>query len=244
MPESMGSAKASPPQANGGSGRVAALVDRLVAWMARHWLAIFNAIVAVFITLPFLAPVLMHLGLTRAGTLIYTIYSPTCHQLPERSFFLFGPSGAYSTAELETMRALPAGLSIFQREMLRYIGNPEIGYKVAFCERDVAIYGAILLAGLLFGAVRARYQRDGKRIPKLPLKAYALMSLPMVIDGATQLFGLRESTWWLRLLTGGLFGAATVWLAYPYVQEAMEDVVRTSPTRAHPQTGQSSTSEV
>jgi len=161
-----------------------------------------------------------------------------------QSFFLFGPSGVYSTIELEAKGAVPAGLNIVQREMLRYVGNPEIGFKVAFCERDVAIYGTILLAGLLFGAVRAAYQRRGKRLPKLPLWAYGLMALPMVIDGTTQLFGLRESAWWLRLLTGALFGAATVWLAYPYVQEAMEDVIRTTPTRAHPQTGQSSPSEV
>lgn len=93
---------------------IAASVDRLVAWLARHWLAVFNAVVAVFIGVPFLAPVFMHAGATGAGRLIYALYSPTCHQLPERSFFLFGPSGVYSANELETLGLLPAGINTYE----------------------------------------------------------------------------------------------------------------------------------
>src|SRR5512137_2632020 len=125
--------------------RISAAVDRLAARLARHWLALFNTIVAVFVLLPFLAPVLMHMGLDRPASAIYLVYQPTCHQLPERSFFLFGPQGAYSVAELEAEHALPEGTTLGQRAMMRYVGNPEIGYKVAICERDVAIYGSILL---------------------------------------------------------------------------------------------------
>ena len=32
-----------------------------------------------------------------------------------------------------------------------------------------------------------------------------------------------ETTPFMRALTGVLFGLATVWLAYPYVQEAMDE---------------------
>jgi len=172
---------------------------------------------------------LMHVGATGPGRLIYLVYSLTCHQLPERSFFLFGPQGVYTVVELEARGALPAGLNIFQRELLRFIGTPEVGYKVAICERDVAIYGTILLAGLLFALVRRWWGRNGRPSPKLPLWAYALLLIPLFVDGATQLIGLRESTWLLRLLTGGLFGLATVALAYPYVQEAMDDVEHQGP---------------
>ena len=35
--------------------------------------------------------------------------------------------------------------------MYGFVGSPELGYKVAFCERDVAIYLAVLLAGLAYG---------------------------------------------------------------------------------------------
>lgn len=222
-------------------GQISAAIDRLVRWIARHWLALFNTAVGIFLALPFLAPVLMHVGATGPGRLIYLLYSPTCHQLPERSFFFFGPRAVYSAGDLEQMGVLPAGLTIFQREALRFVGNASIGYKVAFCERDAAIYASILLAGLAFGVIRRRAGRGGKRLQKMSLWVYALLLLPMALDGGTQLVGLRESTWWLRLLTGLLFGVATVWLAYPYVHEAMEDVLRTMPP---PKTGQTSALKV
>jgi uncharacterized membrane protein len=117
---------------------------------------------------------------------------------------------------------------------------------VAVCERDVAIYGSILLAGLAFGAVRSRLTRRGGKLRKMPIWLYVVLLLPMAVDGVTQLVGLRESTWELRLITGTLFGAATIWLAYPYVQEAMDDVLRTArlPKNTMPQTGQEPGSKV
>ena len=205
--------------------RVASAVDRLVGWLTRHWLALFNVVVAAFVGLPFAAPLLMHLGLEGPAHVIYLVYRPTCHQLPERSFFLFGAQGVYSAAELETAGAIPAGLNLFQREMLRWIGNEALGYKIAICERDIAIYGSILLGGLIFGLWRTRAAAN-RQCPKLPIKGYLLLLVPMLIDGATQLVGLRESTWTLRIITGMLFGVATVWLAYPYVEEAMSDAAR------------------
>jgi uncharacterized membrane protein len=187
----------------------------------------------------------MEAGATGPARLIYAIYAPTCHQLPERSFFLFGPRPVYSATDLETLGALPAGTNIFERQALRFIGTPDTGYKVAICERDVAIYGSVLLSGLLFAALRPSIlRRAGRKLPKMPVWLYGLSLAPMALDGLTQIFGLRESNWLLRLLTGGIFGAATVWLAYPYVQEAMADVVRTSTRQAPeissaaPQTGQ------
>lgn len=224
------------------SKRISTAVDRLVARVARHWLGLFNTIVAVFIGLPFLAPVLMHLGGTGgcaacswAGHLLYVLYSPTCHQLPERSYFLFGPQVVYSTHELETAGAVPPGISLLQRELLRYPGSEQLGYKVAVCERDVAIYGGILIGGLIFGLIRSMLKPRGRPIdtvhfpvPRLRLWTYALLLIPMAVDGVTQLFGFRESTWFLRTVTGLIFGLASVWLAYPYIQEAMDDIVRTA----------------
>ena len=211
----------------GAEAKVSGAINRLAVSMARHWLVLFNIAVAVFVGLPFLAPILMEAGLTRPARAIYLIYQPTCHQLPERSFFFFGPSITPSVASLEASHAIPAGLTILQRLALRFDGTPDTGYKVAICERDVAIYGAILLNGLLFGALRPTLRRRG-RMPKMPLWLFALFVLPAAVDGFTQLFGLRESTWYLRLITGFIFGSGLVWLAYPLVDDAMNDVVRTS----------------
>jgi uncharacterized membrane protein len=217
------------------ASRVAGTVDRAAAWLARHWLGVFNSIVGLFVLMPFLAPVLLDLGSSRkcdactaAGRLIYVVYSPFCHQLPERSYFLFGPQTTYSLNELESRGAVPAGLNILQRMLLRYRGAPELGYKVALCERDVAIFGSLLLGGLIFGLVRGVLRRRGRPVPRLPVWVYLAALVPIAVDGVTQLLGLRESDWILRSITGALFGLATVWLAYPYVEEAMADVLRTS----------------
>lgn len=82
------------------------------------------------------------------------------------------------------------------------------GWQMAYCERDTAIYATMALSGLAW----ARLER---RLPRLHWGLFLLLTLPMAIDGFTQLFGLRESTWQLRTLTGALFGLACVWFAFP-----------------------------
>lgn len=200
---------------------VARRVDGAVLWIARHWLALFNALVALYLLLPFLAPVLADAGLSRPASLIYSVYSATCHQLPERSYFLFGEQPFYSLSTLEK-GGLPEDQGLFQRRAFR--GNESAGYKVAVCQRDVAIYGSVVLAGLLFGILRRGVRGIG-------LKIYLLLLIPIALDGLSQLFGLRESNWWLRTVTGALFGGASVWLAYPYIEAAMRDVMRSEEMR-------------
>lgn len=196
------------------SRRAISVADQLVLFVARHWLALFNIAIFLYLAVPFLAPLLMHLGATGPARLVYAVYSPTCHQLPDRSYFLFGEQPVYSLQELESTGVLP-GTSILERR--RYLGDETLGWKVALCERDVAIYGALLVGGLIFGVLRGR-------VPKLPFKFYVLFMIPIAVDGLTQLFGLRTSNWWLRTLTGALFGLATAWFAYPFVEEAMNDI--------------------
>jgi len=188
--------------------------SRAFAWGGGHWLFIFNLLVALYLVLPVAAPILMESGHTAAGRFIYLIFRPQCHQLPERSFFIFGESMTYTLEDLEAASVLP-GMTLTERA--RFSGNERLGYKIAFCQRDLATWGAILLAGLLFGI-------SGRRWRRLPLWGYALFLIPMAVDGASQLLGLRESNWALRTISGALFGLASVWLAYPYVEMAMSDM--------------------
>lgn len=211
------------------SAAIDGVIDRLASWLARHWLATFNVIVAVFIGLPLLAPALMEAGATGPGRLLYKILAPTCHQLPDRSFFLFGPQVVYSAQQLEADGVYPAGSNPLARIALRWNGDAAHGYKIAICQRDTALYGSLLAGGLLFAALRGRLRRPGGTYIKMPIWLFGLLLIPMALDGGTQLFGLRESGWELRLLTGALAGGAIVWLAYPYVQEAMEGVLRDVP---------------
>jgi len=202
--------------------RISRWGDRLVLVVARHWLVFLNLAVAIYLILPLSAPVLMHAGLITPGRVIYTLYAPMCHQLPERSFFLFGRQPIYSLRELRADGVLDANDGYVIRR--HYLGDTNHGYKVAFCERDTAIYASILMAGILFACLR-------RRLRPLPLKWFFILLIPMALDGGTQLVGLRESSWWLRVLTGSLFGIASVWLAYPYVESAMRDVVQETAAR-------------
>lgn len=187
----------------------------LVIGMARHWLAIFNTVWALYLFTPFLAPIFMHIGWTAPAGVIYAIYSVLCHQLPDHSYFLFGPSLIPQTPEL-VAGGMTASASLFVERA--FIGSPEVGWKVALCQRDVAIYAGVLLAGISYAFVRQRTR-------PLPFKLFVLLVIPMAVDGLTQLIGWRESNWLLRTLTGALFGGAAVYLAYPYVEEAMQEVL-------------------
>ena len=167
---------------------------------------------------------LMAGGALQAGRLIYVVYKPACHQLPERSFFLFGPRTTYTLDELQSLGLLSEDDDIFSRQ--RFAGAPGIGYKMALCQRDMALYGGMFLAGLLFGLVR-------KRLRPLKLWVFGLFLLPMAVDGVTQLLLFRESTWLLRMFTGGLVGVASVWLLYPHLEKAFSDLREQANDRVH-----------
>ncbi len=192
-------------------------VDRLINGIARHWLAIFNTAWALYFLLPLAAPVFMQAGWLTPARVIYGLYSFTCHQLPDHSYFLFGSNPTPLIPDLEA-NGMREGLDLLQRR--QFVGNPELGYKTALCQRDLAIYGAVLAAGLLYALVR-------RQVRQLPLWLFLIFLVPIGVDGLTQLVGLRESNWELRTLTGALFGAAAVWLAYPYVDDAMQEVLAT-----------------
>ena len=188
--------------------------SRLIIWITKHWLAFFNVMWGLYIFLPVLAPILINLGYPTPARYIYGFYSFACHQLPDHSYLLFGDSLIPNLRQLEA-GGMPAGLGLLDQRT--FIGNESLGYKVAICQRDMAIYGSVFLGGLLFGLV-------GRRAKPIDWRLYLILLIPMAIDGGSQLFGLRESNWILRSLTGSLFGMASVWFAYPHVEQAMRDV--------------------
>ena len=191
------------------------IANGLIVGLARHWLALFNLAWAIYLFTPMLAPVFTQMGWTLPAQAIYTFYSVLCHQLPDHSFFFFGPTLVPQDAAL-----IAGGMSASTNLLAQrtFIGSVETGWKVALCQRDVAIYAAVLVSGLLYGLVR-------DRLRPLPFKVFVVLCIPIAVDGLTQLVGWRESNWLLRILTGALFGFAAVWLAYPYVDEAMADVI-------------------
>jgi uncharacterized membrane protein len=224
-------------------------IDRALYSLARHWLLVFNLLVALYVGLPMLAPVLMQIGATGPASAIYRVYSPMCHQMASRSFFLFGEQFAYprevagtglqpieafmpDLPEFAEASADPAQWATFLLPARQFVGNATMGYKMALCQRDISIYLAVLAGGLLYGLLRRRVT-----IRPMPFWLFLVVSLaPIALDGFSQLFSqmfaaapaleslssalaLRESTPVLRTLTGALFGLGLVWLIYPRLDE-------------------------
>lgn len=207
--------------------------DRFSSWFSSRYMLVFNLIFLVYSGLPVLAPVFMKAGLSGLGKLIYAIYSPLCHQLAYRSWFFFGAQPAYPRAlagviGLQTFEQVTGINPLDLNASRALIGNSALGYKMAICERDIAIYAAILLFGVIFSAT-------GLRLKSLPWYAWiAIGILPIAVDGFSQLpsllnypwlnsFPMRESTPLLRTITGFLFGFTTAWFGYPYIEETMRD---------------------
>lgn len=70
-------------------------LDRAIAWGFRHWLAPLNALIGAYALLPWVSPLLKANGHPFLGELIFRIYTPLCHQRPERSFFVCGHQVAF-----------------------------------------------------------------------------------------------------------------------------------------------------
>jgi len=194
--------------------------DRVVSFIAEHWLLLVNSAVLTFVGLPILAPFLAEVGLERPALWIYSAYRLTCHQLPYRSYFIGGSSLTHSVAEVEAVSGVSNPYALMHHPFVQSV----FGSQTAFCQRDIAIYAAVLLAGLVFGLVR-------HWLRPLPFKVFILFLIPIAVDGFTQVLGgivpglpARESTWFLRTVTGGLFGIGGVWLAYPYIEQGMREI--------------------
>lgn len=88
------------------------------------------------------------------------------------------------------------------------------GHQCGLCFRCTAIYGTLFVTS-------AVYVFTKKRIQGISWWMLGLLTLPMAWDGITQLFGLRESTTALRLITGALFGLGCALFAFPLVQKTL-----------------------
>jgi uncharacterized membrane protein len=219
--------------------------DRFSLWMGKHYLIFVTAMVAIYLLGAFLPPVLMKANLTLPANVLYKAYSYVCHQLPYRSWFLFGEQAAYPRAlagvkgllTYQQATGLDEGTSPEAVWAARtYVGDEHIGYKVALCERDVAIYAAIIIFAGVFALWRRIWPK--RMIPPIHWMLWILIGIiPMGLDGGSQLvsqyipalarfFPLRESTPFLRTLTGFLFGFTTAWFGIPYMEESFGETLR------------------
>jgi uncharacterized membrane protein len=213
-------------------GHTVSSSDKLTLWISRHYLAVVNILLLIYIGLPFLAPVLMKNGNTFPAAVIYRVYSVMCHQLSFRSWFLFGEQAYYprelagikNIITVETLQNSPEVDLVAART---FVGNEVVGYKVALCERDVAIYLFMLFFGICFALF-------GRKFRSINWMVWIVIGLvPIGLDGFSQLMSFipflsslipaRESTPLLRTLTGGLFGWMTAWYLFPMLEDTAQE---------------------
>ncbi len=190
-------------------------------------MAVINSLLAIILMLALGAPIMEKLGWHNVGGLIYTIYRNFCHQFAFRSWFLFGRQAYYPSENVEGLLTYQQAFHLTANDLFaarNLIGNKEMGYKMAFCQRDFAMYGMLLFSGLIFALT-------GNRIERIPFWIWlSLGVLPLALDGITQLaggamgeilkLGVRESTPLLRTITGGLFGMLSGWYIYPSIEDS------------------------
>jgi uncharacterized membrane protein len=216
----------------------------LGGWFARHWFLTFAALYGLWVWLPLLAPVLMHIGWSGAGRLIYLVYSFFCHQLPERSFFFFGSKPMYSLVEIQAAWQNTTNPMLLRR----FIGNESMGWKVAWSDRMISFYTSMWAFAVAWQALR-------HKIRALTWWGLLLLLLPILIDGGSHaisdLYGIGQGfrdtnhwlvaltrdafpvgfyigdAWgsfnsWMRLITGTLAGLGIVWFIFPHMEASFE----------------------
>ena len=129
-----------------------------------------------------------------------------CHQLPQRSWFLFGPKLTYTLAELQQYE--PANSAWAMRS---FVGNTELGWKVAWSDRMVSFYFMVPVFGLVYALLRA----VGVRVKPISWLVLAVLLAPIAVDGGTHALndvlagmtgaGFRDTNAWLAVLTGNAF---------------------------------------
>ena len=232
--------------ASGAGANAPARAERAVHWLGRHWLACFCILTGIWVTLPWLAPIFMRFGASGPAYLIYLLYSPQCHQLPQRSYFLFGDRLMVPLTDILAVTGPRDPLSLRP-----FLGTPDLGWKVAWSDRMVSLYTPLFVGAVVYALVGRRWHP-----PRLSW-ALLLPYLPLLIDGLSHMIddtlrlGFRADNawlaaltgnlfapgfyagdvigsfnWWLRLVTGLLAGFAFVRQVYPYLDRGMAELAR------------------
>ena len=194
------------------------------SWFQRNYTLVILIFLGAYVLLSILAPIFMKLGWEKPAKYIYWIYSNFCHQYAYRSWFLFGKQAFYPLNSVRNMKITTYSDAFdannLDLDIARTItGNDETGFNVAIGQRDLAIYGALFLFGIVF-------LMTGRKLKKVPLLVWLLIAvLPVTLDGVIQLLGSYnlslplvgnwESTPAVRTVTGALFGIISGCLIYP-----------------------------
>jgi uncharacterized membrane protein len=134
------------PAVSGRTRDMVIFIDKLIYRLAKHWVLFIGFFLGLYTGLPFLAPVLMAKGYTGPSNLIYSAYRFACHQLPSRSYFIFGHQVAFCHRDTAIYATLFVATFLFALVRHRIRPLPWQGY-VAFII-PMGIDGLTQLVGL------------------------------------------------------------------------------------------------
>ena len=214
-----------------------ALARWLLLGLARQWLRIALTALALYVSLPWLAPTLAKLGAQAAADALYTVYSPFCHQFAFRSVFVYGAQPFYPRANantpylpFETYAAQSTAFQVNYRYWTAALGRQPSTASVD----ELATFSAAqqlaarhFIGDATFGyktALCARdlaiytmmfvgglaYRRYRWRIRPLPLWLFVVAGLlPIALDGGSQLLSYPPFELWPPRESAPLFRIVT-----------------------------------
>jgi uncharacterized membrane protein len=186
------------------------------------WTKIATILSGTYITLALLAPILMSTSLQQTGQLLYRFYSAVCHQDASKSWFFSANSMIPGKTIFTSLEVTFPNTVTPCVECSAFLGAPGIGWKAALCHRCTAIYLGVFGASLIYHQLKSRHIR----IPRLPTYLYLIIGLsPIIADTVLLTNSLNAFTTStlhlshiLSTITGGLFGAMSIWYAYPQIE--------------------------
>ena len=145
----------------------------------------------------------------------YAAFSVTCHQKLSRSLCVFSDGEGHWIADC-TPQDGKFITSPSDRTETRVSYDGIVGMKMPVCSRDIGLYAAMLLGGLIYPLAR-RLEDD------VPPAVFLIIALvPIGIDGGVQVVSeigilpiVYESTNAIRLATGAIAGLAAAFYAVP-----------------------------
>ncbi len=218
-----------------GTGQIEKTVDMktLLQRWPNHWLAAVNSFFLLYVLLPVLAPLLLVTGYQQAAQGIYWFYSHLCHQLPSHSYFIFGAQVAICERCL-AMYGMMFLFGLVYSLMRDQVWPLPFRWYLLFLIPLGLDGGLQLVSELVRVAPWLLYWMWGIGLLLIALPLLLLRrvitwhSLLFLAAGPlalvyVQFFGLYESDWLRRTLTGIIFALGTVWLTYPQLEEGFTE---------------------
>jgi len=182
---------------------------QVLLWGLKHWVLLFIVLFGFVNILPFIAPVFMTLGWTEPANFIYTIYSPLCHQMAQRSFFLFGEQPMYNITEMPI--TLIGNILTDMTTLRTFIGS------FVLLLAPITIDGMTHMFSDINGGLLADFRYYNQWL--VDLTGNILPSWFYAGDA----FGSFNS--WMRFISGFTFGFGCVWLVFPHLNQSISETI-------------------